>query len=166
MIRLDVSTLSKAGLGTSATLRLDVGSQTLGELEVDFLRGTLEALRVQGGILIQGTVEARLELECVRCLEVFSQSVLLDVEEIFRLADVGPTPDLPYAMDNDGRVDLAPLMRELTWIAIPLKPICRPDCRGLCPHCGANLNHEICHCQDEAIDPHWGPLQDLLSQRN
>jgi len=162
MIRFDVSTLTKARLGTSLTLSLDTGPQTVGELEIRFLRGTLRAIRVQGGILVQGSVDTQLELSCVRCLEAYTMPVTLDVEEIFRLPDTSPIPDQPYAMTSDGAIDLTPLLRELTWIAIPLKPICRPDCKGLCPHCGANLNQGTCDCQKKEIDPRWALLQDLL----
>jgi DUF177 domain-containing protein len=162
MIRFDVSTLTKAQLGASLTLSLDTGPQTLGELEIGFLRGTLHAIRVQGGVLVQGSVDAQIELDCVRCLETYVMSVTLGVEETFRLPEIPPTPDQPYAMASDGSVDLAPLLRELTWLAIPLKPVCRPDCNGLCPQCGTNLNYETCQCQDENIDPRWALLQDLL----
>jgi len=162
MIRFGVSTLTKARLGTSLTLSLDTGPQTLGELEVGFLHGTLQATRVQGGVLIQGSVDTQLELDCVRCLNTYAMPVTIDVEETFRLPEVTPTPDQPYAMSSDGSIDLTPLLRELTWLAIPLKPVCRPDCNGLCPQCGTNLNYEACQCQDKTIDPRWALLQDLL----
>jgi uncharacterized metal-binding protein YceD (DUF177 family) len=72
MIRFDVSTLIQARLGTSLTMNVDVGPQCLDDLQVDYLRGTVQAIRVQDGLLVQGTVESQLGLECVRCLEPFS----------------------------------------------------------------------------------------------
>ena len=162
MICFDVSTVTKARLGTSLALSLDTGPQTLGGLEIGFLRGTLQAIRVQGAVLIQGSADTQIELVCARCLETFLMPVTLGVEETFRLAEVTPTPDQPYVITSDGSVDLVPVLRELAWLAKPLKPVCRPDCKGLCPQCGTSLNCETCQCQDKGIDPRWALLQDLL----
>jgi uncharacterized protein len=162
MIRFDVSSLLKARLGASLTLSIGTGSQRLTDLQVSFLRGTVQAVRVQGGVLVRGSVESQLGLECVRCLESFDLPITLELEETFRLPGVGPKPDMTYAVNADGWLDLAPLLREQAWLAIPMKPLCGPDCKGLCPHCGANLNHESCTCEEERIDPRLALLKDLL----
>jgi uncharacterized protein len=162
MIRFDVSTLTKARLGTSVTLDVETGPQCLTDLELDFIRGTVRAVRVQGGLLIRGTLESQLGLECVRCLESFVLSITLELEEMFRLPGTDPRPDAPYAVGDDGWLDLAPLLREQAWVAIPMKPLCRADCQGLCPQCGANLNLESCTCENEEIDPRLALLKDLL----
>lgn len=160
MIRFDVSALIKARLGKTLTLNLDTGPQTLKDLEVSFLRGSVQATRVQSGLLIQGAVASQLRLECVRCLEPFNFPLVLELEEIFRLS---PTKaHLPYYVGEDGWIDLAPLLREQAWVEIPMKPLCRPDCKGLCPHCGANLNIEPCTCKQSRIDPRLAPLQKLM----
>lgn len=162
MVRFDVSTLFKARLGTSLTLNVDTGPQRLADLEVDFLRGTACAIRVQGGILVQGTVESQLGLECVRCLEDFDLPITLEVEETYRLPGASATADTPYAVGANGWLDLAPLLREQSWLAIPMKPLCDPNCKGLCPQCGANLNSEPCTCDRGRIDPRLELLKDLL----
>jgi uncharacterized protein len=162
MICFDVSTLIGARLGTSLTLDLDTGSQTLADLKVDFLRGTFRAIRVQGGLLVQGTVESRLGLVCVRCLESFALPLILELEEIFRLPGAGRQSDEAYAVSDDGWLDLAPLLREQAWVAIPMKPLCRSECKGLCPQCGANLDLESCTCERARIDPRLASLKDLL----
>ena len=162
MIRFDVSTLVRARLGTSLTLDVDTGPQNLTDLEVDFLRGSLQAIRVQGGLLLQGTVESQLGLECVRCLESFVLPIVLEVEEIFRLPGAGLRDDASYAVDDDGWLDLAPLLRAQAWVAIPMKPLCHPECKGLCAQCGANLNLEACTCDRTSFDPRLALLKDLL----
>jgi len=162
MICFDVSTLVKARPGASMSLNVDIGSYNLGDLEVDFLRGTIRVIRVQSGLLVQGTVETQSKLDCVRCLESFVFPVALELEETFRLPGVSPKPEMPYQVNGDGSIDLAPLIRELAWVAIPMKPLCRPDCRGLCPQCGANLNSESCECERLQVDPRWALLGDLL----
>jgi uncharacterized protein len=162
MIRFDVSALTKARLGTSTTLDVDTGPQSLTDLELDFLRGTIQVVRVQGGLLVQGTVESQLGLECVRCLEPFVLPITLELEEIFRLPGAGLRPDALYAVGDDGWLDLGPLLREQAWVAIPMKSLCHADCRGLCPQCGANLNLESCTCETERVDPRLALLKDLL----
>jgi uncharacterized protein len=161
-MRFDVSTLIKAQLGTSLDLNVDVGPQTLVDLDVDYVRGAIKVTRVQGGLLVQGIVESRLALGCVRCLESFALPISLELEETFRLPGARPRPDAPYAADGDDTVDLAPLVRELAWVVIPMKPLCQPDCEGICPECGANLNSESCECERVKIDPRWAPLRDSL----
>jgi uncharacterized protein len=64
---------------------------------------------------------------------------------------------------DDGWLDLGPLLREQAWVDIPMKPLCRPDCQGLCPQCGADLNHESCECDRTEIDPRLAILRDLIN---
>ncbi len=162
MIRFDVSVLIKALLGKSLTLDVDTGPQRLADLKVNFLRGAVQVIRVQGGLLVLGTVESQLGLECVRCLEPFVLPITLELEETFRLPGAGPKPDVSYTVGDGGWLDLAPLLREQAWVAIPMKPLCNPDCKGLCPYCGANLNLESCTCENVRIDPRLSLLEDLL----
>jgi uncharacterized protein len=163
MIRFDVSTLIQARLGTSLALNVDVGPQRLTDLEVDYLRGTVQAIRVQGGLLVQGTVESQVRLECVRCLEPFALPISSELEETYRLSEAGSKPGESYVVGDDGWLDLSPVLREQAWVDIPMKPLCRPDCKGLCPQCGANLNHESCECDDTRVDPRLAILRDLMN---
>ena len=93
MICFDVSALIKAPLGASLTLSMDTGPQSLTDLEVDFLRGTIQVVRVQGGLFVQGPVESQLRLECVRCLEPFVLPITLELEVTFRLPGTSPRAD-------------------------------------------------------------------------
>jgi uncharacterized protein len=162
MIRFDVSALIKARPGASLTLDVATGPRSLTDLQVEFLRGIVQVVRVQGGLLARGTVESQLGLECVRCLEPFDLPVRFEVEETFRLPGTGPRPDALYGVSTEGWIDLAPLLREQAWLAIPMKPLCDSGCKGLCPHCGANLNRESCTCEETGIDPRLALLKDLL----
>ena len=162
MIHFDVSVLVQAQLGISLTLNVDTGPQHLTDLEVDFLRGSIQVIRVQDGLFVQGTVESQLGLKCVRCLKPFVFPVVLELEEPFRLSETDPGPDGAYALDDDHWLDLAPVLREQAWIAIPMKPLCHADCGGLCPQCGVDFNLESCTCDYEKIDPRLALLKDLL----
>jgi uncharacterized protein len=162
MVRFDVSSLIKAQPGTSLTLNLNVGPECLIDLEVNFLRGAVRVTRVQGGLLVQGTVESQLAQECVRCLEPFELPITLELEETFRLPGAGRKLETPFAVTEGGWLDLTPLLREQGWLAVPMKPLCAPDCKGLCPQCGANLNLESCACEKVHIDPRLAALKKLL----
>ncbi|MGD2165881.1 MAG: DUF177 domain-containing protein, partial [Anaerolineae bacterium] len=155
-------TLLKAPLGKSLTLDIDTGPKVLDELEVDYLRGSVQVLRVEKGLFVEGTVESQLRLECVRCLEPFAFPVTLELAELFRMPGAETTPDTVYALSEDGEIDLAPLVREHAWLAIPMKHLCDPECKGLCFHCGVNLNTESCQCEDIHVDPRLAPLKELL----
>ena len=162
MVRFDVSSLVKAQPGTTLSLDVDAGPQNLGDLEVGFLRGTIQVTRVQAGLLVEGTLESQLSLECVRCLEPFVLPVELELEETFRLPGVGLRPEMPYAVSESGWLDLTPLVREQSWLVIPMKPLCDASCRGFCSQCGVNLNVESCTCEDSSIDPRLALLKELL----
>lgn len=165
MIRFDVSALTKARPGASLSLSVDTGPRHLTDLDVAFLRGVIQAIRVQKGVLVRGVVESQLELTCVRCLNPFVLPIALDLEETFRLSGTSSETDDTYALygvNDDGWLDLTPLLREQAWLTIPMKPLCRSDCKGLCPLCGANLSTEPCTCDRERIDPRLAVLKDLM----
>jgi uncharacterized protein len=161
MIRFDVSTLIRSRLGSSLDFTMNTGPQRLSDLEVVFLRGAIRVTRVQAGLLVQGLVETELKVSCVRCLEPFDLPTTLEIEETFRLCGSKPRPEQPYAVSEDGWIELAPVLREHGWVAIPIKPLCSPDCKGLCPECGANLNIEPCDCASRKVDPRWAALRQV-----
>ena len=170
MLLFDVSALIKARLGTSLVLDVDAGPQSLiggstapvEVLEMGFAHGTVQVTRVQDGLLVQGAVESQLKLECVRCLEPFTFPVTLELEDTFRLPQASPKPEMPYTVSKDGWLNLTLLLREQSWLAIPMKPLCHPDCKGLCSQCGVNLNFEACDCEEEQFDPRLAALKNLL----
>jgi uncharacterized protein len=162
MILFDVSSLIKAPPGSALTLDLDTDARALDDLQVEFLKGTLQVIRVQTGLMVSGEVATEIEMECVRCLDSFNLPITVEFEETFRLAGTSQSAEQPYEVMPDGRIDLAPLLREIIWVALPMKPLCRTECKGFCAQCGANLNVETCTCEETIIDPRWAALKDLL----
>jgi len=116
-----------------------------------------------------GRVETTLELPCSRCLEPFT----LPVEQTFDLryqphalnAGEGEREieedDLTTAFYEDDEIDLGQLMREQFYLALPMKPLCADDCKGLCPMCGTNLNRGACGCKRGWDDPRMAALREL-----
>ena len=121
-----------------------------------------------------GTVRTELELPCSRCLEPFRFPV--DVEFDLRyLPQADPSPDeerevaeedLETAFYRNEEIDLNELLREQFYLALPMKPLCRDECRGLCPQCGTNLNAGTCDCGPGWEDPRLAALKQLKSRES
>lgn len=130
--------------------------------------------RGERGIDFHGRLDTTVRLDCGRCLEPFEAEIRTDffLTIVADGTDYAPgevelTPEdahLFYA--TDGTVDLLALTSEQIYLNLPLKPICSPACRGLCPGCGINRNQEECACQDRDIDPRLAPLLDLKQASN
>jgi len=122
---------------------------------------------------LRGRVRATIHVECSRCLEplpvpVDGQFDLLYLPE--SAAPEGPEQeladeDVDTAYYRDGIIDLAELVREQLYLALPMKPLCREDCRGLCAVCGTNLNTGSCTCDTAWKDPRLAPLA-ALARKN
>lgn len=128
-----------------------------GEVEVDVV---LEA--VQPGVLVSGTVTAPWAGECRRCLAPASGEAHVEVRELF-----GPQgdPELCYPLTGE-QLDLEPMARDAVLLELPLVPLCRPNCQGLCPYCGADRNVEECGCQAVGRDPRWSALDALAPEEH
>ncbi len=126
-----------------------------------------------------GSLAATVELACVRCLESFRLEFHEPLDLLFLpfTANVGPgrpgkpaenqerelkDEDLAVSFYQDEKIDVALLIREQIYLALPMKPICRDDCQGLCSECGTNLNSSSCNCAREAVDPQLASLKSLL----
>lgn len=118
---------------------------------------------VHGGIEVAGTVRAPWQGECRRCLRPVSSELVSEVRELYRPPerDGGEEPDEEtYELGSD-HLDLTPLARDAVLLELPLAPLCRPDCAGLCPTCGADRNTTPCDCASEVLDPRWAALDSL-----
>jgi uncharacterized protein len=116
-----------------------------------------------GGIMVTGTVRAPWTGVCRRCAAALGGELEVHVRERFvdGAAPSTEVEDDPEAYPIDGDVlDLGPLVREALLLELPSTPLCRPDCRGLCPRCGVDRNVETCSCVAEA-DPRWAILNVL-----
>jgi uncharacterized protein len=142
---------------TPAELRVGlVGVPEGAELEL-----TVRLEAVTEGVLVTATGQAPLTGECARCLEPLAQQMEIRCQELFVYSPgVGPDAD-GYSLDGD-LLDLEPALRDALVLALPLAPLCRDDCPGLCVDCGVQLaNAGPEHSHGPAIDPRWAGLQEL-----
>lgn len=121
---------------------------------------------------VTGRLTATLEMTCSRCVEPFAVPVdaSFDLRYVPHVENTGEgerevgEDDLATAFHRDGVLDLIDLLREQFVLALPMKPLCRDTCRGLCPHCGTNLNTTQCDCAPAWEDPRLAPLKSLLTR--
>ncbi len=124
------------------------------------VRGNLLVDNVESRFLLNGTLQAQGRAECSRCLAAFDLRWDVPVE-ITVLRDVATDEgegDSLVIRQRKGEVDLTEAVRESVVLALPLAPLCREDCRGLCPRCGIDRNTGTCDCAEEDIDPRWAGL--------
>ncbi|MEU8505492.1 DUF177 domain-containing protein [Streptomyces brevispora] len=128
---------------------------------------------VMEGVLVTGTARASAEGECVRCLEPLSLEVEADFQEMFSYPDADdrnrsktadPVDDAEDDEDRffleDGLFDLESVLRDAVVLALPMQPVCRETCAGLCSECGVRLDENPGH-HHEALDIRWAALQGL-----
>lgn len=125
---------------------------------------------VMEGVLVTGTARAPLTGECVRCLEPLERELEADFQEMYsypdaddrsRHADTGDDAEEEDTLFLEGDLfDLEPVLRDAVVLALPLQPVCREDCPGLCAECGARLADDPDHHHD-AVDIRWAALQGL-----
>ncbi len=125
-------------------MQFDVPEFTFSEdFRVKNLTGTVRISRTPQGLLFQGEFNGQTVQECVRCLEEYDQSITAGFEELFAFTRDNIT-ESGLLVPEDSQVDLAPLLREYLLLELPIKPLCKTDCKGLCVICGASLNTTVC----------------------
>ncbi|MDM7999743.1 MAG: DUF177 domain-containing protein [Dehalococcoidia bacterium] len=154
-MQINVAQLLKDSTGATRTYDIEdtVGAEEGRECQV---QGRVILTRAARGILAQGAFTCESQVTCVRCLNLFSYSSVFDVEEMFYpTVDVlsGLPVQLPdddednsFTIDEHHVLDTNEMIRQYSLLSIPMKPLCRVDCAGLCPQCGANLNVDKCQC--------------------
>ncbi|MDR1040024.1 MAG: DUF177 domain-containing protein [Deltaproteobacteria bacterium] len=125
---------------------------------VTSLRGRLDLKLAGKRLIVRGQFAVKTEMICARCLSTFIGKVGDQIDEVVELGGPGAamSPEDPegFILVKDGAFDLAPLIAELFWLSWPVRALCRPDCAGLCPGCGANLNDGPCLCRGATATRH------------
>ena len=123
-------------------------------------------------IRLRGGYQGRVEVPCARCLTPVEIPVEGQFDLIFRPlgADQGAperaisTSETEIGYYQNGGLALEDVLREQVLLSLPVRTLCRQDCKGLCPHCGRDLNSESCTCEAASSDPRWSALSDLRSR--
>jgi uncharacterized protein len=175
----NVAQLLKEPVGSTRKLHFDTPMLELendtaqgGRLEARGLHGDVKVTRMSRDLLVQGDVQAQVTLACSRCLDEITLPVDASLEEqyqptidvetgrLIQRAD-DEKDDTAFSVDQNHLMDLTEPVRQALLVALPLKPLCREDCAGLCPACGANWNEAQCDHEVDDIDNRWAGLREL-----
>jgi uncharacterized protein len=170
MLPLDLARLSREGslrvageIPPDAPLWEDTGVRFQGPLRVD-----LKASEAHSGeVVVRGVVEGKLDQQCRRCLDPVVVPLREEVTIVFAPPDLlggDESGEIRVLPADQREVDLAEPIREEVILVAPAYTLCRPDCRGLCPVCGADWNETTCECAVEDPDPRWDALRALKNE--
>ncbi len=131
--------------------------------------GEVFLCRVNRDVHLRGEVRASIRLICHRCLESYIQKIHTTFSYILVPSLPGirkialDTEDMETSTYDGVEIQLGKIFREQILLQIPMRHLCKEDCKGICPGCGANLNREECRCQKESLDSQFSPLKRLLA---
>lgn len=150
IFRFNTGFLINQPIGYTREIPIELLQHSFGQdLHVENFRGQLLLNRTQNGFRMQADFYAITTVECGRCLEKFDLQLHTIFEEIFTFEN-HPLSEDEFFIPEDGNIDFEPYIRDCLLLEIPINPICKPDCRGLCPECGQNLNIGDCgHAPEE-----------------
>jgi len=157
---------------------IDFGGETeqIGQLTTS---GRAEVLHEHRGpkeivpdIRLKGVFAGEFETPCARCVDPVRTQLSGDFDLLFRPSGIDAdgsehaisTPETEIGYYEDGGLALEDVLREQVLLSLPARTLCQPDCKGLCPRCGQNLNQALCSCEDTTIDPRWNALAGLANK--
>lgn len=168
-MRINVSQLLKENIGSTRNYKMSEIINIADDGSSSMIQGEVRLMRTNRGILARGKLYTEVEVTCSRCLNSFGCALALNIEEEYfpKMDVVGgaplPLPDEPgcFTIDEHHILDLTEAIRQYALLAIPMKPLCKVDCAGLCLNCGHNLNRGPCDCSPQETDAHWSKLREL-----
>jgi len=159
--RINVGFIIHEEVGYSHEIPFEFDKVKLDDLELQNLTGSVMIGRTPQGLIVQGKFSADTKLECVRCLREFNFSLNWDITDLYAF-NKKSVSESELLVPDDAHIDLAPLIREYALLEIPISPLHSPDCKGLCPECGEDLNIRDCGHRPQEDDSPFAKLKDLL----
>ncbi len=160
--------------GTTSGFDLDLTPEALSLEDSDLklksdVHVTGEIEKTAAEVIVRGSITGDSEIECSRCLQPVEKKLNIDFQANFVTAEhfsidkenEVSVSDLDTDVLEGDRIDIKDLVREQILLNVPEQVFCEPDCKGLCPKCGANLNLIDCKCDLNETDPRWAALKNL-----
>jgi len=162
LLRMNVGFIIHADVGYTYEFPVELDILKAGEdLELRNFAGAASFGRTPQGLLLIANFSAETTLECVRCLKAFSQLLNFTLTELYAFNEKSVS-ESGLTVPEDAQIDIQPLVREYALLEVPIKPICKPDCKGLCPVCGQDLNLGACGHRPQANESPFSVLNKLL----
>jgi uncharacterized protein len=173
-MKVSVAPLLKQSMGESVDFEVDEDpidprgeNAELLDAQITAIDADIKATHTNPGALLEGDARATVAQECARCLKPIDSPVEARFAEQYyatmHVETGAPMPEPPLdakTVGSDFLIDLTPLLREEVILATPIAPLCRPDCKGLCPVCGLDLNDSP-HEHEPDVDERWAALKAL-----
>lgn len=171
-VLINVATLAQEPIGHARRYRVE--QERVSVPDVDFeqeVSGEVRLIRSERGVLVSADLDLLpVSLECARCLEAFDAPMHIEFDEEYVVARDATTGERieadedEFVIDGSWHLDLSEAVRQYEESALPIQALCRPECRGLCPVCGQNLNEVTCGCDTAAGSDRWSALASLAEQ--
>lgn len=160
--RINVGFIVHEEVGYSHEIPFELDKATLGDdLVLTDFEGNVKIDRTPQGLVVQGSFSGNTTLECVRCLNDFDLRVQWELTELYAF-NKKSVSESGLILPESAQIDLAPLLREYALLELPIKPLCKPDCKGLCMECGQDLNKKDCGHRQIDDDSPFAALKKLL----
>lgn len=166
----NVAQLLREPTGAERTYRIDADVPAVtDEAAPSHAAGAVRLVRTHRGLIAYASLDAVARDLCSRCLGPTESPVHVEVAaEFLPTADVStgaplvvPEEDGIFTIDDHHHLDLTEAVRQELVVSLPMQPLCRPDCAGLCPECGTDRNRRSCNCDRTAPDPRWAALSSV-----
>ena len=160
-MHINVAQLLKEPIGSSRSYQID---ESLDMDNINAVKGEVTLIRTNRGLMAKGEITASVTGTCSRCIRSIDYEVSYDFEEeclpSVNASEALSLPDQTdsITIDESKRVDLSEVIRQSPLRTMPVKPLCRPDCAGICPSCGHDLNQGPCRCPSHTYDQRWAKL--------
>ena len=169
-MNFNVSTLMQEPSGAARSYEVDERVDLGGGPDGARVSGSVRLMKTDRGVWVSAGLDSEAPSQCARCLEPYRQVVRMEIEEEYLpypapgMAANGGDPDAEAPRIDEGQLlDMTAVIAQYVDLSLPMKPVCGPDCKGLCGHCGSDLNVSACGCDRAAIDIRWAPLVDVGS---
>jgi len=160
--RINVGFIIHEEVGTHHEFPFEFEKIRIGDdLELRSFNGLAEIGRTPQGLLIQGKFSGQTMLECVRCLKEFSKPLVWNLTELYAFNEKSVS-DSGLIIPEDAQIDLESLIREYALLEVPINPLHDPNCKGLCPVCGQDLNVADCGHRPHEDESPFSALKKLL----
>jgi uncharacterized protein len=133
------------------------------DLELYDFSGQVRVTRTGQGLLLQAALRALIQVACARCLKEFQQLIDANFTELYAFTRASMT-ESGLLVPETGKINLEPIVRDEMLLAVPIGALCKPDCKGLCPVCGEDMNEVTCSHETETYDPRLDALKLLLEK--
>ncbi|MEX2598255.1 MAG: DUF177 domain-containing protein [Dehalococcoidia bacterium] len=171
-LQVNVAQLLKEQVGGTRIVDIDAQQLELEDAGPASVTGKVTLTRTDMGVWASGAVGIEVKAECSRCVTPFDLLLKVKVDEVYLpLIEVNTGAKLRYEsledldalkIDEHHVIDFTEAFRQYLLAAMPMAPVCKDDCKGICSQCGAHLNEYVCDCAPE-LDPRWEKLRQLLN---